>query len=176
MLWAACAQCAVVLECLGSLPRLPSPLPPPALHPDWAAAGYGFFSFFLSASHSNIPTLCSAKSFARAAAVAPHSATALLGVMQAQKDLSAIGIDKIAHDVTRPFALSHLNAVVIAFAVQVLSALGHAFSEGAAFGTSHTLDHVLFRGAMQRMVAHGLVGQGVFLPAIVLPPLVTCGG
>jgi hypothetical protein len=57
---------------------------------------------------------CSAKSFARAAAVAPHSATALLGVMQAQRDLSAIGIDKIAHDVTRPIALPHMNAVIIA--------------------------------------------------------------
>lgn len=44
--------------------------------------------------------------------------------------------------------------------VQVLSALQHAFAEGAAFGALQTLDYGRFRSAMQRLVGLGLAGEG----------------
>jgi ABC-type transporter Mla maintaining outer membrane lipid asymmetry permease subunit MlaE len=49
--------------------------------------------------HSHPFSYGSAKAFARAAVSAPHAARALLGVMHAQRDLSVIGVDNIAHDV-----------------------------------------------------------------------------
>jgi hypothetical protein len=93
----------------GSMTRIPL-FPPSSTPPSRASLRLGcgrcfahLEAFILSlcvCAPLTAPAL-SAKAFARAAAIAPRSAMALLDVMRAQKDLSVISIDNIAQNVKR---------------------------------------------------------------------------